>query len=231
MKNFIKRIIRSIRKIRIWYLVFALLPLLVISATLLRMDNQKLSELQNDVAAADESGDRDQILASLIDLRIYVSKNIVLTSYERNGESHLAFGTGPFYLKEEYVRRANEEIERAKEEIFSDDNPNGNVFEQAAAICDPIARANGWRYPDPRYIECIMNELDKFPPSPEIDDFREIAIPALGLFRYDFASPIWAPTPTGFAILACLIIFLLIAFKIIAYIFLRLTLAVLRWRE
>jgi hypothetical protein len=230
MKNFIKKILRNLRKIRIWYLVIALLPLLAISAALLRMDNQKLLELRKEVAAADESGDTDRILSSLTNLRIFVSKNIVLTSYERNGENHIVFGTGPFFLKEEYTRRANEAIEEARQSIISD-NPNGNVFEQAAAICDPIAREHGWRYPDPRYIDCIMTELSKFPPSPEIDNFKEVSIPPVALFRYDFASPIWAPTITGFTLLACLLILLVIAFKVISYVFLHLTLMIFRWRE
>jgi len=230
MKNFIKKVLRNIRKIRTWYLVLILLPLLAISASLLRMDNQKLLELRKEVVAADESGDADRILASLNNLRLFVSENIVLTSYERNGENHIVFGTGPFFLKEEYTRRANEAIEEARKSVISD-NPNGNVFEQVAAICDPIAKQNGWRYPDPRYIDCIMTELSKFPPSPEINNLKEVSIPPVALFRYDFASPIWAPTLTGFAILACLIILLIMAFKVVSYVFLHLTLIIFRWRE
>ena len=211
-------------KIKTWMLVLFLIPLLFLDATLLRLDHIRMTELRDAVLLADEAEDDEKTMQALEELKEFVFKNIVINVVDDNGVQRVTFGTGPFYLEHQYIRAANAALKEAEEKMSSDTNPNGNIYAAASVVCQPQAIANGWRWNDARYINCMMTEINKYPSSDEIQDEIIAALPSTELYRKDYASPIWAPTLSGFLILLTLIVIVVILIRGIIWIILRLSL-------
>lgn len=228
-KNHIRQFLGSFKKVRAWQLIIILIPLCFLTATLLRFDHLRMIELRRAVLDADADGDPAQIEQSLADLQKFVFTNVVINTTEENGVQSVIFGTGPFYLEQQYIRAANAAIEKAEGGLVDDSNPNGNIFAAVSAICRPLAIANGWAWNNPGYIECWTTELDKYPASDELSPSLITAdVPSTEEYRRNFASPIWAPTPTGFAMLACIVLALWIIVRAIVWIILKLALIFLK---
>jgi hypothetical protein len=172
----------------------------------------------NALIEADQENDEALIKERLEDLRAFVFSHATINMEERNGRSVIFFGTGQFYLENQYIQAAERELRIAEESMGGGDgNPNGNVFRIASDICTDRARREGWVGNSARFIECAMRELEKFPPSSEIDDFKTAMIPSTDLFRHNYASPIWT---FGFSGIATLLVLLLILFILVRYIIL-----------
>lgn len=123
--NRVKKTLRErFGAVRTWQLIIILVPLLFLTATLLRFDHLRMSELRAAVFAADEAEDDEQIRTTLIALRDFVYSHTVVNVVESNGVQSIIFGTGPFYLEHQYLRAANAAIEQAKSELITDDNPH-----------------------------------------------------------------------------------------------------------
>lgn len=211
-------------KIKTWQLLLILVPLLFLDATLLRMDHIKMTELRSAVLTADEAEDDEEIARTLEELKNFVFSNIVINVVDDNGEQKVTFGTGPFYLEHQYIRTANAALEEAEKTVGSDSNPNGNVYAMASSVCQPQAIANGWAWNNANYINCMMTEINKYPAADEIQDQIIASLPSTELYRKNYASPLWAPTLTGFMILITLIITVVIFIRGIVWIILRLSL-------
>ena len=196
-------------RIRAWKLILIAIILAFVSATLLRFDHIKMTELRDAVLASDKAADDEQLVEDMQNLREFVATHIVFNVLDKNGAQEIVFGTGPFYLEESYTRKAEAEIKKAQEAADKQGaatNPNGNIYSKVSDICDALGRRYGWRYPDQRYINCWTSELAKFPSSGSIDIFETAEIPSTDLYRYDYSSPIWYPCASGFVILACVIL-------------------------
>ena len=141
-----------------------------------------------------------------------------------NGEQKVTFGTGPFYLEHMYIRAANRALEEAEKNMANDGNPNGNIYGKAGEICRPLAIQNGWSWNSAEYINCMMTEIQKYPAADNIQDQITAVLPSTELFRKNYASPVWAPTVTGFVLLATLAIIVVILVRIMVWIMLRLSL-------
>ncbi len=211
-------------KIKTWQLLVILIPLLFIDATLVRLDHIKMTELRNAVLKADETEDDVKTMETLNNLKDFAFSNIVINVRDDNGEQKIEFGTGPFYLEHQYLRVANRALAEAEERMSDGSNPNGNIYAEASAICKGQAVANGWTWNDERYINCMMGEINKYPAADNLDNEIKASLPSTELFRYNFASPIWAPTLSGFMILATLIIIVVIFIRFVIWIILRLSL-------
>lgn len=211
-------------KIKTWQLLLILVPLLFLDATLLRMDHIKMTELRSAVLTADEAEDDEEIARTLEELKNFVFSNIVINVVDDNGEQKVTFGTGPFYLEHQYIRAANAALEEAEKTVGSDSNPNGNVYAMASSVCQPQAIANGWAWNNANYINCMMTEINKYPAADEIQDQIIASLPSTELYRKNYASPLWAPTLSGFLILITLIIIVVIFIRGIVWIILRLSL-------
>ena len=211
-------------KIKTWWLVVTLIPLVFVDATLLRFDHVRMTELRAEVLAADEADDEALVAEKLEELKNYVFNNIVINVVDDNGEQKVTFGTGPFYLEHMYLRAANAALEEAEQRLTSDENPNGNVYQMASEVCRPQAIANGWNWNDSGYINCMTTEINKYPAADEIQSDISAAIPSTELYRKNYASPVWAPSFTGFMILVTLVIIVVIIIKMIWWIVLRLSL-------
>lgn len=226
--NRIRRLLQNFRAVQNWQLLLILIPLLFVTATLLRLDHLRMAELRSAVLAADEAGDDAAINESLAKLQEFTFSHIVVNLVERNGRQNLVFGTGPFYLENQYLRAANAAIAAAESQIGDDSNPNGNIYAAVSAICRPLAIANGWAWNSPGYLECWTSELAKYPAAGELDVEFRATLPSTELFRHNYASPIWTPSWSGLAILACLIIIVIIVIRILIWCVLQIALFVMK---
>ena len=211
-------------RIKTWQLVVILLPLLFIDATLLRADHIHMTELRDAVLAADAAENDDEISQALDTLKSFVFSNIIINVVDDNGRQEVSFGTGPFYLEHQYIRAANKALEEAEASIVSDSNPNGNIYQMASEVCQPQAIANGWSWNDANYINCMVGEIQKYPAADELNNTIAASLPSTELYRKNYASPIWAPTLTGWMILATITIIVVIFIRGIIWILLRLSL-------
>lgn len=222
--NRVRRLLGKFTAVRNWQLLLILIPLLFLTATLLRFDHIRMTELRAAVVAADQANDDGAIQKSLIALQEFVFTHIVVNVVESNGLQSVVFGTGPFYLENQYLRAANAAIEEAEQNLSSDANPNGNIYAAVMEICRPLAIQNGWAWNSPGYLNCWTSELAKYPSSDKLQIDLTADVPSTELFRYNYASPLWAPTPAGFAILACLIIIFIVVLRIVIWLALKVVL-------
>ncbi len=215
--NHVRRLLRSFGAVQNWQLLLILIPLLFVTATLLRLDHLRMAELRDAVIAADNLGDDTILQEKLQALQEFTFTHVVVNITERNGVQNLSFGTGPFYLENQYLRATNEAIAEAEGQLSDDSNPNGNIYAAVSAICRPLALANGWAWNSPGYLNCWTTELDKYPAAAELNSQLTANVPSTELFRYDYASPIWAPSWAGWAILACVIILAIIIIRLVVW--------------
>ena len=214
----------KIPKIKTWQLLVVLVPLLFLDATLLRMDHIRMTELRDAVLAADEAEDDALIAQKLDELKGFVFSNIVVNIVDENGMRKITFGTGPFYLEHQYARAANAALKKAEEEMSSDENPNGNIYEKASQTCRPQAISNGWAWNDANYINCMTAEIQKYPAANNIQDKIIASLPSTELYRKNYASPVFAFTLSGVLLMITFAIIVVIFIRVIVWIILRLSL-------
>ena len=220
-KDKLRQVLAKIFRLKSWKLALILILLGFLAATLLRFDHIRMTELREAVLAADSEGGDEKITQALKELQGFTLKHIVFNAIEENGSQRIVFGTGPFYLENQYLRRAQEAVKRAQEEIDKNaKNPYGNVYQQVAKICDAQGIKYGWRYPDKEYINCWINELAAFPAAESMDAYGAANLPSTELFRYDFASPKWYPCGSGWIILICIILIIALIIRFFIWLFL-----------
>ena len=237
-----------LRSIRTWHLILVLIPLLFMSATFLRFDNVKMQDLKTAVLEADRAGEDDEgklpdgeekrsqeeitadIAEKVKELKAFTESHTVLNFLDKNGNTELVFGTGPFYLEHQYNRLAYAALQKAQElaSQISDDNPNGNIYAVANEVCRPQAIRNGWRWNSAQYIACMTGEIAKYPVTDYITEQISASIPPTALFRYDFVSPVWSPTLSGLFVLLSALLIIIIIIRIVSWIFLRVALLFLK---
>lgn len=219
-----------IKGVKTWQYLLILIPLLFLEATFLRFDHLAMLDLRTAVLSADEAGDDTQITEKLQALKDFTESHTIISIVEKNGNQTLTFGSGPLYLEHRYYRHAAAKLQEAEQRAASssDTNPNGNIYAQVKEICEPLAIANGWQWNTPEFIACWTENLAKFPATDSLDTQFKADLPSTGLYRYDFASPIWAPTLAGFTAIFCLIIALIIIVRIVTWLILRLALAIIK---
>jgi hypothetical protein len=211
-------------KLKTWWLLIGLIPLLFLDATMLRMNHIKMTELRDAVLTADAEEDDEKTVKALEELKNYVFSEVVINIVDENGNYRIMFGTGPFYLEHQYLRAARAALEKAEAEMTSDENPNGNVYALASGVCRPLAIANRWSWDNANYINCMISEIQKYPAADEIQDKVIASLPSTELYRREYASPVWAPTFTGIMILITLVIVVVIFIRLLVWIILRLSL-------
>ena len=215
-------------KIRTWMLLVVLIPLFFVDATLLRLNHIKMTELRDAVLEADKGDNDEEIAKKLMDLKEYVSSNIVINIVDENGAQKSMFGTGPFYLEHQYVRAASKALEEAEAKMTGDNNPYGNVYNEAGQICRPQAIANGWAWDNPNYINCMLTEINKYPSAEELHDTIIASLPSTELYRHNYAAPVWAPSFAGFFILLTVIVIVVIFIRFMGWVIIRLSLLFIR---
>ena len=245
-KKDLKAALRKLSKIKTWQLLIIFVLLLFIDATLLRFDHIEMTNLKTEVTAADEAVNNTNtenastadeiteeeaeaaISAALTKLQAFARTHTVINVVEKNGESYVTFGTGPVYLENLYNKKATEALAAAEAQAGTDANPNGNVFAKAMDVCKPLAIANGWAWNSQGYLDCMTGEIAKYPTSERIEDTYVASLPSTALFRYDFVSPIWTPTPSGFVGIVCLALAAVLIIRFFSWAFLRLALVFIK---
>ncbi len=224
-----KRKTRKKKKFRIhtWELVLVLIPLLFLDATLLRQAHLQMVDLREAVLIADEAEDEEAVMKSLTELERFVFSNIVINVVEANGEQRVSFGTGPFYLEHMYYRAANQALEEAEHTIAQDANQYGNIYQLASGVCQPLALQNGWNWNTPDFINCMVDEINKYPSSANINDVISASLPSTELYRRDYVSPVWAPTLTGFLLLITAVLIVVIFIKVVMWVGLNVSLLIM----
>ena len=223
------------KQIKTWQLLLTLIPLLFLTATFLRFDHLKMHELKAKVLQADQGKTTDgkeitsqeeidhNLKTTLTELKKYTESHVVVNFIEKNGRNSLVFGTGPFYLENQYNRKATAALAEAENKLKNtgDTNPNGNVFAKAMEVCKPKAIANGWAWNSPGYLNCMTGIINSYPTTDQITTSLTANIPSTSLYRYDFSSPVWAPDLAGFALLICLVLIIIILIRLLIFIILR----------
>lgn len=225
----VRRWLKKLAELHSWQLLLILILCGFITATFFRFDHLEMNELKEAVLAADEAGDEEALTTALNELRDFVFSHTVWTAVEENGTTTLTLGTGTFYLENQYLRAAEAAIEEAETNASSADNPNGNIYAAAAAVCKPIAIANGWRWNSSGYLNCMTEQLAQYP---SYDYVADIAadIPSTELYHYNYASPLWAPTWAGLMCIIDLILILVIVVRVLIRIILNIALIFMRKR-
>ena len=181
-------------------------------------------ELRDAVLAADAAEDDAAIQSSLVALQEFVVSHIVVNIAEQNGVQSIIFGTGPFYLEHQYLRAANAAIEAAEAEVVDDSNPYGNIYATVSGICRPLAIQYGWAWNSQEYLDCWTSHLAEYPASDNLEINLAADVPSTELFRHNYASPIWAPTWSGWVILLCIILTLVIVVRFLIWCVLKIAL-------
>lgn len=228
-KNKLRQTLAKIFRLSSWKIALILVLLGFLAATLLRFDHIRMTELRDEVFAADAANDDDKISESLNKLHSFVLKHIVFNTVEENGGRVITFGTGPFYLENQYLRKANAAVAAAQKEIESHtSNPNGNIYKKVAAVCDAQGKKYGWRYPDKQYINCWVNEIATYPVQDNMDAYGAATLPSTELYRYEFSSPLWYPCGSGIVLLICVILAIVLVIRFIIWLFLRIALIIIK---
>lgn len=206
-KRTTRRRIKRLEQIKTWQLVVLLVMVGFVAATLLRLNNVGMIERRDAVVAADKRGDQGQLEARLYDLQRYAS-------------AHMNADPGRIALQHSYQR----DNQRHKDEYTKSiaNQPKNDVFQKAEAVCGPRARANGWRWPDLSYANCLDAELEKYPEGKAIvTEFRPLAVEP---YYQTFISPLWSPDFAGWAVILTGVILLIIILRLLMLVLLKLLL-------
>lgn len=196
-KRKVRSTLKFLQHVRTWQLCVILILCGFIAATFLRLNNIGMIERRSAVIAADEAGDSAVTQQRLFALQRYVN-------------SHMNADPGRIAFHGQYQR----DSQKLKDEAASQDTSSGNVYQKAAAVCDPIARAEGWRWPDPRYTTCIDTELNKYPAAD--GPVTSIKVPDVSMYYHSYVSPAWSPDFAGFSLLACAVLALMIIVRLVS---------------
>lgn len=220
--------LKKLRAVKTWQLFLIFILLLFASATLLRLDHIKMTNLRSAVLEADKEGNEIILADALNNLKDFTVSHTVVNIVDNNGDKKIEFGTGVFYLEQSYLTAASEILQKASEAEIDDDNPNGNVYALASAVCRPLAIANGWSWNSPEHIACWQTELAKYPATSAEGDTVRVSLPSTELYRREYVSPVWTPSPSGFAILITLILGVVIFIRFLIWICLEITLIIMK---
>ena len=187
-----------------------------------------MTNLRAAVLEADKESNEIALADSLNALRDFTFKNIIVNIVDDNGNKKIEFGTGVFYLEQSYLNATSEVLRIASEAEIDDSNPNGNIYALASAVCRPLAIANGWSWNSPEHIACYQTELAKYPAEATSSNTIQVQLPSTELYRREFASPIWAPTISGFVILITILLGVVIFIRFLIWIILEITLILMK---
>lgn len=190
-KRRLKQWLNRVRKLHTWQLIIILLLGLIVSMTLLRLNNLGMVERRTAVIAADEKGDREELRRTIVELQRYVTKHMN-TSLE-NG----------FFLAKTYERDRDAALEAAGEAT----NPQSAVYQQASIDCR--SRFQGGRESFRNdYVQCVIDRVSTL--SAQADTEQALKLPKADAYKVTFSSPLWTPDLAGLAVAFCVLITLVI---------------------
>ena len=191
----LQRVYARIRNVKTWQLVLILIIGLLVSASLLRLNNLGMEQRRNAVYTADKKGDKTAIQTSLVDLQRYVSRHM---------NTNLLNGV---YLQEQY----NRALDNCDKNAQSSTNPNAAVYQQASIECRARWQGGVASFRND-YVACVAERVKALGVA---DDPTNVsARPDPEQYHYNFVSPFWSPDLAGFSVLFCGIILSVIALRV-----------------
>lgn len=193
--------IKRLKKPAIWQLALVFIVFALLSATFLRLNNLGMIERRNAVIEADKTGDETVITNKLYDLQSFVSKHM-----------NTDLGQG-VELTETFKRNQTDNI------IATQSAANVNIYKQANETC----QAKKFQYLG-QYRQCVYDYLNSVPSGKVVsstiisdDEMRLVYI-------HNYISPLWSPDLAGFCVLISAIVLLIISFRLVSVLILRLLL-------
>lgn len=186
-----RRTLRRIRSLKTWQLVVVLFLGIILSATLLRLNNLEMVERRTAVIQADEKGDPEALRTSIVELQRYIAGHMN-TSLE-----------GGFFLSKTYERDRDAALAAANQST----NPNSSVYQQASIDCR--SRFQGGRESFRNdYVQCVIERVSTL--SPQTDIEQTLNLPKADAYKVNFSSPFWTPDLAGLAVAFCVLVTLVI---------------------
>lgn len=191
--------LRSAQSLKTWQLVIILFLMLLISATLLRLNNIGMVERRQAVIDADRSGNQEELEQALQELRRYV-----------NSHMNTSLGDG-VYLEHKYARDRDAALEAAAN-TMSSTNPNSAAYQQASIECRSRFAGGRESYRND-YVQCVIDRVGAMTQAG--DPTAGINLPRADLYRYDFASPVLSLDMAGLSVFLSLLLLTFIALRVI----------------
>lgn len=191
-----RRTLRAVQLLKTWQLVILLLLGILLSATLLRLNNLGMVERRSAVVAADEKGDQAVLRESIVELQRYVSRH--MNTNLENG----------FYLSKTYERDRDAALTAAG----STTNPSSAIYQQASVECR--SRFQGGRESFRNdYVQCVIEKVASL--SPQASAEASLNLPKPEAYKVNFASPAWTPDLAGLSVAFCALITLVIIGRLV----------------
>ncbi len=174
--------------------------MVLMTATLLRLNNVGMIERRTAVLEADKTGNSEDIQNNLFAL-------------QRWSAGHMNASTGAFYLENSY----NQAVKKAIKAAANDDvtKTTASVRAKIDATCQ-----RQWSGYGVGYSQCYVAGLNKYLPA-HSTAASVLQLPNPLLYRQDFASPLWSPDFAGWSIVVCLVIAMIILLRIISLLILK----------
>ena len=201
-KRSLSRIYARIRTVKTWQLVVILCIGLLVSASLLRLNNQAMDHYRKAVYAADKEGKKETIRTSLIDLQRYVTHHM---------NTNLLNGV---YLQEEY----NRPLDVWDKSTQSSTNPNAAVYQQASIECRARWQGGVASFRND-YVACVAERVKALGVADDPSNIGHRPDPED--YHYNYVSPLWSADIAGFSVLFNVLIISVIGIRIVVAIILR----------
>lgn len=191
-----RRLIHRLQQLKTWQLVIILLLGILLSATLLRLNNLGMVERRTAVVAADAAGDKEALRETVVELQRYVSRHM-----------NTNLGNG-LYLTKSYERDRDAALAAAGNET----NPTSTVYQQASVECR--SRFQGGRESFRNdYVQCVIDRVASL--SPQSEEANTLNLPKPEAYKINFSSPVWSPDLAGFAVAFCVLVTLVILGRLV----------------
>ena len=194
--------IKRLSQIKTWQLVILLVMSSFISATFLRLNNVGMVERRESVENADKTGDIVSLQRRLYDLQRYVS-------------THMNAHPGRIALDHTYKRAYEQKLKEFEEAIKN--RSNNDTVSKVRSVCDTKAQQGGYgrftTQADPRYINCINEEWEKYPAAKVAN--LQFEAPSTEPYYHTFVSPVWSADFAGWSLLATILIAVIIIVRLV----------------
>lgn len=199
----VRHYLKQLRSVRVWQLVVLLLLSVIVSLTLLRMNNLTMLELKKAVIAADGKGDASEISKTISELGTYVSHHMNTSL------------NGGFYM----VATAERDREAALKAATENTTVVGSQVAQKASIeCQSASVRASYG----GYVNCVKVKTSELG-GPE-SFVSELDLPSDELYKINFVAPRWSPDAAGISVAVSMLLVVIIILRITGAILLQLLL-------
>lgn len=201
--KFIK-LVKNVKRVKLWYLVLAFLISLVVTSWLLRSNNLRMIKLREAVVVADQNdGDIEK---ALTELRSYVNSHMN-TDLRSNGE--FAIDEPPIQLVNQYNKAVKEAQKAAS--ISGGNVSSQEIYTAAQNVC----QSRG--VPVPAIAQCVQDYIAER----NAAILPETVYVPKELYSFDFISPKWSADFAGISLLVTFALGIVLSIKLIGYLAVR----------